>query len=104
MNRRRFRSAAGRLQRELALRRRAFIWRWGVLRVGVPFAVALALYDEVWQGEHILAPAWLSVIVRLVLYLFFAAPFFGILWGWMMWGWLSNDGSPPSRATRDSTA
>jgi hypothetical protein len=90
-----------RLREDLARGRRAFIWRWGVLRAGVTVAVISALTDEVWQGEHLLAPAWLSMIVRLLLYVVVGAPLFGAVWGWVMWTWLSRR-IPPASGERDT--
>lgn len=65
--------------------RRTFIWRRGVLEFGLLFALGTALHEELWQGEHLFAPAWLSVLVRVVLHVLLLPAPVGAAWGWIMW-------------------
>ena len=91
------------LRRDIAPGRKAFIWRCGVLRFGLLFAVATALQDEFWQGEHLFEPAWLSVLVRVVLYVLLLAPLAGAGWGWMMWPLVAPRAEPGAEPPRRDT-
>jgi hypothetical protein len=89
------------LHREVARGRRAFIWRWGVLRAGVAFGVADALASELWRGDHFLSPPWLSLVVRFLAFVPLGALGFGAVFGWMWWGWISalaEDDSGPAHS------
>ena len=66
--------------------RREFLWRHGVLQVGLPAAIITALLLQAAEDGVSWSSYWsVDFFVRLMIALVFLAPVAGYIWGAIMW-------------------